>query len=113
MSRRITLAPYRIGDKEIPTGSFVLAGLAIANRDERFWGPDAAALRVDRANAKAHLSFGGGPHHCLGAALARLEGRIAITRLIRRFPELALEGEVSWNGRLNLRGPAALPVRVG
>jgi cytochrome P450 len=113
MTRRITLEPYRVGDREIPAGSFVQAGLGSANRDEEFWGPDAASLRVDRPGAKAHLSFGGGPHHCLGAALARLEGRIAITRLIRRFPELALDGEVAWNGRLNLRGPSALPVTAG
>ncbi|MBV9315681.1 MAG: cytochrome P450 [Pseudonocardia sp.] len=112
MSRRITLAPYPVGGKEIPTGSFVLAGLASANRDELFWGVDAGELRVDRPSAKAHLSFGGGPHHCLGAALARLEGRVAISRLIRRFPTLTLDGEVAWNGRLNLRGPSALPVTV-
>jgi cytochrome P450 len=113
MSRRITLAPYEVGGRLIPTGSFVQAGLAAANRDEDFWGPDAGELRLDRDNAKAHLSFGGGPHHCLGAALARMEGRVAITRLIRRFPTLALDGEVAWNGRLNLRGPSALNVRVG
>jgi cytochrome P450 len=113
MSRRITLAPYRVGDVEIPVGTFVQAGLASANRDEAFWGPDAGRLKLDRPNAKAHLSFGGGPHHCLGAALARLEGRVAITRLVRRFPDLALAGEVRWNGRLNLRGPAVLPISVG
>ena len=113
MSRRIMLAPYEVAGHEIPTGSFVQAGLAAANRDEDFWGPDAGELHLDRANAKAHLSFGGGPHHCLGAALARLEGRVAITRLIRRFPTLELDGEVAWNGRLNLRGPSALNVRIG
>jgi cytochrome P450 len=113
MSRRITLAPYEVAGQLIPAGAFVQAGLASANRDEDFWGPDAGELRLDRANAKAHLSFGGGPHHCLGAALARLEGRVAITRLIRRFPDLELDGEVAWNGRLNLRGPSALNVRVG
>jgi cytochrome P450 len=112
MSRRIMLAPYEVAGQTIPTGSFVQAGLAAANRDEDFWGPDAGELRLDRPNAKAHLSFGGGPHHCLGAALARLEGRVAITRLVRRFPTLELDGEVSWNGRLNLRGPAALNVRI-
>jgi cytochrome P450 len=113
MSRRITLEPYRVGDLEIPAGAFVQAGLASANRDESVFGPDADRVRLDRENARAHLSFGGGPHHCLGAALARLEGRVAITRLFRRFPGLALDGEVRWNGRLNLRGPAVLPVTAG
>jgi cytochrome P450 len=109
-SRRITLSPYEVGGRVIPTGSFVLAGLASANRDEDVFGPDAAALRLDRPNARAQLSFGGGPHHCLGAALARLEGRVALGRLVRRFPALALAGELSWNGRINLRGPNAVPV---
>jgi cytochrome P450 len=58
------------------------------------------------------VSFGAGVHHCLGAALARLEGRVAMSRLIRRFPELDLEGQPEWNGRINLRGLARLPVTV-
>ena len=57
--------------------------------------------------------FGGGPHHCLGASLARLEACITFERLIARFPGLALDGDVVWNGRINLRGPAHLPVSVG
>jgi cytochrome P450 len=112
MSRRITLAPYPVRGHEIPAGAFVLASLASANRDGGFWGSDAGSLRLDRPDARQHVSFGGGPHHCLGAALARLEGRIAIGRLVRRFPDLALDGQVEWNGRLNLRGPVALPVSV-
>jgi cytochrome P450 len=109
-SRRITLSPYEVGGRVIPTGSFVLAGLASANRDEDVFGSDAGTLRLDRRNARAQLSFGGGPHHCLGAALARLEGRVALGRLVRRFPTLSLAGELSWNGRINLRGPNAVPV---
>jgi cytochrome P450 len=89
-SRRITLAPYEVGGRVIPAGRFVIAGLASANRDEAFWGADADQLRLDRPNAKAQVSFGGGVHHCLGAALARLEGRVALGRLVRRFPDLAL-----------------------
>jgi cytochrome P450 len=109
-SRRITVAPYEVGGRVIPTGSFVIAGLASANRDPEFWGPDADQLHLDRPNARGQVSFGGGPHHCLGAALARLEGRVALGRLIRRFPTLALAGELTWNGRLNLRGPVAVSV---
>jgi cytochrome P450 len=111
-TRRITLEPYSVGDVEIPPGSFVMACLASANRDERVFGPDADELRVDRADARQQVSFGAGPHHCLGAALARLEGRIAISRLVERFGDLALDGTVEWNGRINLRGPAKLPVTV-
>jgi cytochrome P450 len=111
-TRRITIEPHTVGDKEIPSGMFVLAGLGSANRDERFFGPEAGKLRLDRADARGHVSFGAGPHHCLGAALARLEGRVAIGRLVRRFPNLAFDGEVRWNGRINLRGAATLPISV-
>jgi cytochrome P450 len=113
MSRRITLEDYPVGDKVIPAGSFVIASLASGNRDESQFGPDADKVRVDRENARQQISFGSGVHHCLGASLARLEGRAAITRLIRRFPELRLANEPEWNGRVNLRGLAQLPVAVG
>jgi cytochrome P450 len=112
-SRRITLAPVAASGVVIPAGSFVMASLGSANRDERYFGPDAGEFRVGRDNARQHVSFGAGPHHCLGASLARLEAEIAIARIISRLPGLALDGEVTWNGRINLRGPARLPVSVG
>ncbi|MFB9834124.1 cytochrome P450 [Actinoallomurus acaciae] len=112
-SRRITLEPVTVGGVEIPAGAFVMASLASANRDERFWGPDAAELRLNRENARQHVSFGAGPHHCLGASLARMEAAIAFERMTARFPRLAPDGEVEWNGRINLRGPARLPVSTG
>jgi cytochrome P450 len=112
-SRRITTGPVTICGVTIPAGAFVMASLGSANRDEGFWGPDAADLRLDRDNARQHVSFGAGPHHCLGASLARLEASIALTRLTTRFPRLALDGPVTWNGRINLRGPAHLPVSLG
>jgi cytochrome P450 len=112
-SRRITLEPVTVRGTTIPAGAFVMAGLGSANRDEDFWGADAAELKLGRENARQHVSFGAGPHHCLGASLARLEASIAVERLIARFPGLALDGDVVWNGRINLRGPAHLPVSVG
>jgi len=112
-SRRITVEPVTVGGTAIPAGAFVMASLGSANRDERFWGPDAAELNLRRENARQHVSFGAGPHHCLGASLARLEAGIAFERLVARFPGLALDGDVVWNGRINLRGPAQLPVSVG
>jgi len=111
-SRRITLEPTTVAGVTIPAGSFVMASLGSANRDERFWGADAGELRIDRDNARQHVSFGAGHHHCLGASLARLEAAIAFERLAGRFPRLALAGDVVWNGRINLRGPAHLPVSV-
>jgi len=112
-SRRITLEPVTVGGVTIPAGAFVMASLGSANRDERFWGPGAAELDLRRENARQHVSFGAGPHHCLGASLARLEASIAFERLTARFPGLALDGDVVWNGRINLRGPAHLPVSAG
>jgi cytochrome P450 len=112
-SRRITLEPVTVGGITIPAGAFVMASLGSANRDQRFWGADADELRLDRENARQHVSFGAGHHHCLGASLARLEAAIAFERLVGRFPGLALAGDVEWNGRMNLRGPAHLPVSVG
>lgn len=111
-SRRITLEPVKMRDVEIPAGQFVLVSLASANRDREFWGPDADEVRVTRENARQHLSFGAGAHHCLGASLARLEATVAFERLATRFPGLSLDGDVQWNGRINLRGPAHLPVSV-
>jgi cytochrome P450 len=109
-SRRVTLEPITLGGVAIPAGAFVMASLGSANRDEGFWGADAAQLRLDREKARQHVSFGAGPHHCLGASLARLEASIALGQLTSRFPGLALDGDVTWNGRINLRGPAHLPV---
>jgi cytochrome P450 len=111
-SRRITLEPVTMGDMTIPAGAFVMASLGAANRDDDFWGPDADELRLDRENARQHVSFGAGHHHCLGASLARLEACIAFERIVSRFPGLALDGDVAWNGRINLRGPAHLPLAL-
>jgi len=112
-TRRVTLEQFTCSGVTIPAGAFVLALLGSANRDESYWGPDAAEVRLDRENARQHVSFGAGPHHCLGASLARLEASIALARLTTRFPGLAIDGEVTWNGRINLRGPAQLPVSLG
>jgi cytochrome P450 len=112
LSRRITLEDYEVDGQVIPKGSFVMASLGSANRDEAQFGSDADRVRIDRPNAKQHASFGGGVHHCLGAALARVEGRIALSSLFRRFPTLELAGEPARNGRINLRGVTDLPVSV-
>ncbi len=111
-SRRITLEPITVGGVTIPAGAFVMASLGSANPDERFWGADADQLQIERDNARQHVSFGAGHHHCLGASLARLEAAIAFEHLVGRFPGMELAGDVEWNGRINLRGPAHLPVSV-
>ncbi len=113
MSRRITLAPYEIGGKTIDPGSIVMTCLGSANRDADKWGPTADRLDLRRADARDHMSFGGGFHSCLGAHLARLEGQVAITTLVRRFPNVELATDtVEYNGRIVLRGLAELPVTL-
>ena len=94
------------GGKTIPRGELVLAVLGSANRDDwHFEEPDV----LDLARARTgHLAFGrGGVHHCLGAPLARMEGQIALTALLRRFPgaRLAMAPEsLHWRRGLFLRG---------
>ena len=77
----------------VAAGDPVLLVYASANRDEEVFGPDAGELRVDR-HPNPHVSFGFGPHFCLGAALARLEGRVVLGQLLDRFETLSLAGPV-------------------
>jgi cytochrome P450 len=113
-TRRVTTADVDIDGRTIHAGSFLFIVLGAANRDPAHWGADADAVDLTRAGAAQHLAFGSGIHHCLGAALARLEGRIALGSLITRFPQLELAvDEPPWNGRLTLRGLDQLPVRLG
>ena len=98
----------------IPAGEIVLAGLTAAGRDPaRCTEPQ----RLDIARADvAHVAFGHGIHHCLGAPLARLEGRIALGTLLARYPHLRLalahDTLVRTPGLL-MNGFAALPVVLG
>ncbi|MDF0529489.1 cytochrome P450 [Tsukamurella sp. 8F] len=111
LMRRITVEPLAVADREIPPGSFVIGSIASANRDPEVWGPDAGVLCLDRLDARRHLSFGAGVHHCLGAALARAEARCALVEFVRRFPT-AEPVDMQWNRRINLRGPSVLTVRT-
>jgi cytochrome P450 len=113
MSRRITLAPLQIDGKTIEPGSLVMTCLGSANRDDAKWGADADRLNLQRPNAREHMAFGGGVHSCLGAHLARLEGRVAIGTLVRRFPKIELATDApEWNGRIVLRGLNSLPLSI-
>jgi cytochrome P450 PksS len=95
----------------IPRGGLALAVIASANRDERqFADPDKLDLTRE---PNRHLAFGLGAHFCLGAALARMEGQIAVAALLRRAPRLRLAvapTALRWRPGLVLRGLKALPV---
>jgi cytochrome P450 len=113
---RYAIEPVEIGDVTIPAGSQVIICLAAANRDaDRYH--DSELFDIDRAEMR-HLAFGHGIHHCLGAALARMEGQVALASLLRRFPELSLAvpaGDLHWDhgDGLVLRGLSELPVIPG
>jgi cytochrome P450 len=96
---------------DIAAGDQVVVMLGAANRDpRRFSDPD--EFRPGRADA-GPLSFGAGPHFCLGAALARLEGTVAFSKLLERFPGIAAAGEPQRRKGLTFRGFESLPVTLG
>ncbi|WP_079063946.1 cytochrome P450 family protein [Streptomyces sp. NRRL F-4489] len=109
---RCAAAPVELGGTVIPQGAPVLISLASASRDpQRFAAADDFDLTRD---ARGHVAFGHGIHFCLGAPLARLEGRIALRSLLDRCPGLALDttaGALTWRSGLLMRGPERLPVR--
>lgn len=96
-----------LGGMTVPKGSSVAALIGSANRDERKYG-DPDTFDITR-NTQGHLAFGSGIHFCLGAPLARLEGRIALETLLSRFKTLSLKEEsVTWVNSIMLRGPKRL-----
>lgn len=109
---RIAIEELEIGGQRIPAGQSVAMGVGAANRDPVYF-TDPDRLDIRRAEAR-HVGFGQGIHFCLGAALARLEGQIAINTVLRRFPDLRLqEPEPQWLGNFTLRGLKSLRVRHG
>jgi cytochrome P450 len=108
---RIATQDIRVGDVEAHAGQRLLTILGAANRDpSQFTDPD--ELRLDRDEGSV-LSFGGGIHHCLGAALARLETQVILPMLLRRYPSARLAGEPTRRGGLTIRGYTSLPITLG
>ena len=110
---RYARVPLELAGAAIPQGALVLGLIASANRDESVFDKPNELL-LDR-QPNRHLSFGLGGHFCVGAALARLEGEVALTALLRRTPGLALaqpDARPAWRAGLVLRGLERLPVIV-
>ncbi len=101
-----------IGDTTVPAGRRVLLLYGSGNRDERQYGPDAAELDVRRCPRNI-LTFSHGAHHCLGAAAARMQSRVALTELLSRCPDFEVdEAGIVWAGGSYVRRPLSVPFRV-
>lgn len=102
---------FTFGGKAMKRGELVVVALNAANRDSvKFSEADIFDITREKS---PHLAFGTGIHHCLGAPLARMEGKIAISRLLARFPELQLriaESELEWRPGMIVRGVKEIPV---
>ncbi len=110
---RIVYETIEMGGERIPQGDIVIPVLMSANNDpEQFDDPE----RFDIARApNRHVAFGSGIHYCLGAPLARLEGRVAIGSLLERHPNVSMavaDEEIHWNSGFFLRGVRSLPVNL-
>jgi cytochrome P450 len=110
LGNRMTTEPVELGGIKLAAGTPVTLCIGAANRDERqFADPD--HLDVGRTPNR-HLAFGTGAHQCAGMALARLEGAIAISRFLKRFPGYALNGTPVRRGRVRFRGFLSVPCVV-
>jgi cytochrome P450 len=108
---RVARADIVLGKQTISAGDRIFLLLHAANRDqEKFQEPG----RIDFSRGKCpHLQFGFGTHLCLGAPLARLEGRVAFDELFRRYSDFEmLVAEIDWRDELMTRGPRELPLRL-
>lgn len=108
---RYALEDLEIRGQAIAKGDMLMLMIPAAMHDEDVW-PDAERFAIDREPAP-NLSFGRGPHFCLGAHLARLEARVALRTLLTRFPRMELAGEPTFRPHPLVRQMAALPVRLG
>jgi cytochrome P450 len=108
LTARTAVRDTALGGVTVPAGSQAIVLIGAANRDPSA-GPDPEKFDPSRPPGR-HLAFGQGIHFCLGAPLARLEGRIVFRELARRWPRLRLAGDPKWNATTTLRGLASLPV---
>lgn len=110
---RYAVEDVEISGQRIPKGGTVIVGIASANRDESVF-VNADQFDITR-DPNPHIAFGLGIHYCLGAPLARLEGKIAFAALLARFPDLSLATSaetLEWRGGPSLRGLKKLPLHL-
>ncbi|MFI6491081.1 cytochrome P450 [Streptomyces sp. NPDC050564] len=107
---RLVKEPVQVGGRTVRPGRVLVLLLGSANHDERRF-PDPERLDVGRT-PNAHLSFGGGAHHCLGAGLARIEGQAALGWLLRNAPALEAAGDVVRRPSVTFRSYRSVPVSL-
>ncbi|MFI6165239.1 cytochrome P450 [Nocardia sp. NPDC051052] len=109
---RYTTTPITVGGIAIAAGELIVLSVAATGRDPRRFA-DPEVIDIDRPD-NGHLAFGHGIHYCVGAPLARMEGRIGLARLLERYPDLELSpgSETEWRTSFAIRGLTALPVRL-
>lgn len=101
-----------VAGEVVPAGTVVEVRIAAADHDPAVF-TDPWTFDPDSPRSRGHLAFGHGPHHCLGAGLARLEAAVALRALTERFPDLAAAGSGTWRPTTLVQGRATLPVRLG
>jgi cytochrome P450 len=110
---RLVLEDVDLGGVTIPAGALVIPAYGSANRDETHFA-EPKTFDIDRSDLKNHIGFGHGTHFCMGAPLARMEGRIALQRFLRRYPQVRLSERNDYAVRdsIALRGLEALWLRL-
>jgi len=111
-SPRIASEDFRYREVEIKAGTIALPSGPAANRDPAVY-PEPDRFDITRRPTESQLTFGGGVHYCLGAALARAELQEALPILAQRLPALRADGPAVWRTGALIRGPEKLPVRFG
>jgi cytochrome P450 len=109
-NRRLT-EKINLSGRELEPGPFITLGIGAANRDPRQF-PHAERFDVAR-KPNRHVAFGHGDHACAGMNVARMEARIAFSRLLARFPNLERAGKPQRDRRIRFRGFKKLPVNTG